>query len=364
MAFPLRADGPDHGPGGHGFAGLYTNRLQMSVQRRDPVPVVEDDRVPVPAHPVPGVGRDPRRRGEDRRPGGREDVDPRVASPGPIPEAGGNGPGNGPRKKPDPVEPILRDAVPRGGPRTRRAARRAGARAIRTAARSIGGTRTSRRGGRRRHPPRTSDIGSGLPRVVTRSQLLFVAAPDRQDDDPALRQLVDPGGGDGRRRRGGQDAVERRVLGRPERAVPDDERHVRRSPSLAEAPPRASGEGREPLDRHELAAEAREDRRLVSRTGPDLEDLLRARSAGARPSSRRRCTAGRSSALPRWGEVRPRTPWCRISFGTKRWRGHLLHRRKDALVADSPAADLFLHHAAAEDGFLHQVHFRKARRAA
>ena len=43
---------------------------------------------------------------------------------------------------------------------------------------------------------------------------------------------------------------------------------------------------------------------------------------------------------------------------------HLFHHRKHALVANSPTADLFLHHAAAEDGFLHQVHFRKARRAA
>src|SRR3972149_5814754 len=34
--------------------------------------------------------------------------------------------------------------------------------------------------------------------------------------------------------------------------------------------------------------------------------LSPSRKAGAPPSSRRRCTAGRSSAPPRWGEVRPR----------------------------------------------------------
>ena len=43
---------------------------------------------------------------------------------------------------------------------------------------------------------------------------------------------------------------------------------------------------------------------------------------------------------------------------------HLFHRRKHPFVPDSAAADLFLHHAAAEDGFLHQVHFRNTRIAA
>ena len=112
---PASSDRADHGPGRHGFAGLYTNRRQMSVQRRDPFPVVEDDGAPVPAHPAPRVLREARRSGADLRPGRRKDVDPRMSAPGPVSETGGNGPGYG-RKKPDPVEPIPRDAVPRGGP--------------------------------------------------------------------------------------------------------------------------------------------------------------------------------------------------------------------------------------------------------
>src|SRR5512141_2471348 len=77
--------------------------------------MVEDDGAPVPALPAPRVLGDARRGGYDLRPGRREDVDPRVSAPGPIPEAGGNGPGHG-RMKADPVEPIPRDPVPRRGP--------------------------------------------------------------------------------------------------------------------------------------------------------------------------------------------------------------------------------------------------------
>ena len=207
------------------------------------------------------------------------------------------------------------------------------------------------------------NLGSGaVSHADDAGQFLFVPTPHRQDDDAALRQLGDPGLGDGRRCGGGEDAVEGRMFGRPQGAVSDDEPDSS-DLHLRETPPRVFGEGRDPLDRHQFAAEARENRRLVPRPGPDLEDLLRTRKPERGRHLGDDVRLGDRLSLSdgeRFVGVREVPELLRDEEVTR----HLFHRRKHAFVADPPAAHLFLHHAAAEDGLPHQVHFRKARIAA
>ena len=309
-------------------------------------------RIPLPVYPT--------RPGEAARtsvPGGARMSIPACGPPDRFPKPEETVPATG-GTKPDPVEPVLRDAIPRGGPAPgNQHGDEEGADPAAGDQRSNPWIPTR---GTKRHPPRIA-VSVRSPTRVTRVSSCSYRPPTGRTMMPPSRQLGDPGCGDGRRRRGGEDAVERRVPGRPERTVSDDERHVP-DPHRREEPPGAGGKGREALDRHQFSAEAREDRRLVPRTGPDLENLLRAgkpergRHLGDDVRLGDRLPLPDGERLVRVGEV----PHLLRNEEVPR---HLFHYRQHALVANSPTADLFLHHAAAEDGFLHQVHFRKARRA-
>src|SRR5690606_11702484 len=101
---------------------------------------------------------------------------------------------------------------------------------------------------------------------------------DRRDEDPAVGELIDERARDPTRRRGDDDAVERRLLRPSAVSVAGAHPDVR----VAElGGPRGArrGERAEALDREDLAAEEREDRGLISRAGPDLEDALVSRES-------------------------------------------------------------------------------------
>ncbi len=68
-----------------------------------------------------------------------------------------------------------------------------------------------------------------------RCQVLAQASSDRKHDDAPFRQLLQPGRGNGRRRRRRQDPVERSMFAAPEGPVSCDEIHVG-APKLAEEP--------------------------------------------------------------------------------------------------------------------------------
>src|SRR5512145_150617 len=83
---PRPADRPDHLAGGNGIARFYTKLIEMSVERGDPFPVVEDDHVAVPPQPVPGVEDESEFGGAHLGSVGRQDIQAAVEPALPLTE--------------------------------------------------------------------------------------------------------------------------------------------------------------------------------------------------------------------------------------------------------------------------------------
>src|SRR2546426_2286397 len=180
------------------------------------------------------------------------------------------------------------------------------------------------------------------PDLLHDGQRLVLGVPDGHHHASTLRELLEERRGD--RGAAGRDQypIERRFVGPAERAAADPDPHVVVAETLEERT-RPLGQARQSFDRADPPRELGEHRRLVTRAGADLEDLLMAveleelRHEADDVGLRNRLLLADRQGMVAVGAV---TQGLLDEEVTR----HPPHRRQHALVRDLAAHELLLDH--------------------